>query len=80
MNKKFSEVYFEKINQGLIQDALNQLSSSQKEAIILKFYHGFKVKEIAKVTNTSVPTAQSRINQGMKKLEKKLDRKDFKDV
>lgn len=49
----------------------------QREAIILKYYHDFKVKDIAKTTGVSVPTAQSRIQQGLKKLSKLLDRKEF---
>lgn len=57
-----------------IQQALNQLPDIQREAIILKFYHDLKVKEIAKMTEVSVPTAQSRINQGIKKLNKLLDK------
>ncbi|MDU5336622.1 RNA polymerase sigma factor [Enterococcus sp.] len=60
-----------------IQKALDSLNEDQKDAIILKYYLGFKVKEIAKITDTSVPTAQSRINQGLKKLEKFLDREEF---
>lgn len=54
--------------QHVIQKALNQLNDSQKESLILKFYYDFKVKEIAKLTNVSVPTCQSRIQQGLKKL------------
>lgn len=64
----------------LIQQALNLLNDTQRDAIILKYFYKLKVKEIAKITNVSVPTAQSRINQGLKKLEKSLDRKEFEDV
>ena len=39
--------------------------------------YDFKVKDIAKTTRVSVPTAQSRIQQGLKKLSKLLDRKEF---
>lgn len=60
-----------------VQQALNQLPAIQREAIILKFYYDLKVKEIAKMTAVSVPTAQSRINQGIKKLSKLLDKEAF---
>ncbi len=60
-----------------IQLALNTLPAIQREALILKYYHDFKVKTIAKITGTSVPTSQSRINQGLKKLRKLLDREEF---
>jgi RNA polymerase sigma factor (sigma-70 family) len=65
----------ENINQ--IQIALNTLPDIQREALILKFYNNLKVKDIAKITGTSVPTSQSRINQGLKKLRKLLDREEF---
>lgn len=59
-----------------LQDALNKLPEFQREAIILKFYYDLKVKEIAVITNTSVPTAQSRINQGLEKLRKYLGQEE----
>jgi RNA polymerase sigma factor (sigma-70 family) len=64
----------------LVQQALDQLNENQKEAILLKYFYDFKVKEIAKIMGTSVPTTQSRIHQGMKKLEGILNRKEFDNV
>ena len=61
----------------VIQHALNQLSNSQREAIILRYYHDLKVKDIAKITGVGVPTAQSRIHQGLVKLSKFLDKEAF---
>lgn len=58
------------INQ--IQLVLNTLPDIQREALILKYYHDLKVKDIAKITGTSIPTSQSRIHQGLKKLSKLL--------
>lgn len=60
-----------------IQVALNTLPDIQREALILKYYYDLKVKDIAKITGTSVPTSQSRIHQGLKKLSKLLDREEF---
>lgn len=67
-----------KENKNQIQLALNALPAIQREALILKYYHDFKVKTIAKITKTSVPTSQSRIYQGLKKLKELLDREEFK--
>ena len=61
----------------VIQHALNQLSNPQREAIILRYYHDLKVKDIAKITGVGVPTAQSRIHQGLVKLSKFLDQEAF---
>ena len=63
-----------------VQQALDQLNENQKEAILLKYYCDFKVKEIAEMMGSSVPTTQSRIHQGMKKLGEILDRKEFDNV
>lgn len=64
-------------NNQFIQNGLNILNEDQREAIILKYYCDLKVKDIAKITKVSVSTAQSRIYQGIKKLEKILIRKEF---
>lgn len=60
-----------------IQKALNQLPSYQKEVLILKYYYDMKVKDIALITKTSIPTVQSRINQGLKKMKKIYNKEDF---
>ena len=53
-----------------IKSALSSLPEFQKEALILKYFHDMKIKEIAIVTNTSVPTVKSRLQQGLGKLAK----------
>lgn len=59
-----------------IQEALDQLPNIQREAIILKYYRDLKVKDTAKATGVTTSTAQSRINQGLKKLARILDKED----
>lgn len=60
-----------------LQEVINTLPDIQKEALILKYFYHLKVKDIAKIMNSSVSTTQSRINQGLTKLRKKMNRKDF---
>ena len=52
-----------------IQRAIDHLPDHQKEVIILRFYHELKIREIAAVTKTSIPTVKSRLHQGLKKLQ-----------
>lgn len=59
-----------------VQSAISTLPDFQKEVIILRFYHDLKIREIAEITNASVPTVKSRLQQGIKKLERYLD--DFR--
>ena len=57
-----------------IQKAVNRLPDMQKEAVILRFYHDFKVKDIAKLTGVGQSTAQSRLKQGLDKLKSMLSK------
>ncbi len=59
-----------------VRRAINALPDYQKEVIILRFYHELKIQEIAKITKSSVPTVKSRLQQGLKKLQRCLT--DFK--
>ena len=52
------------------------LNAYQKEVIILRFYHNLKIREIAKITKSNIPTVKSRLRQGLQKIERYL--KDFK--
>ena len=56
-----------------VQSAISTLPDLQKEVIILRFYHDLKIREIAEITNVSIPTVKSRLQQGMNKLERYLD-------
>lgn len=51
-----------------IRQAISSLPDYQKDAIILRFYHDLKIREIAQITEASVPTVKSRLQQGLKKL------------
>lgn len=55
-----------------VTEALQSLPDFQREAIILKFYHGLKIKEIAAITNSNESTVKSRLKQGIEKLRLKL--------
>lgn len=59
-----------------ITEAMQQLPDYQREAIILRFYHDMKIKEIAGLTAVSEPTVKSRLKQGLAKLRKRLERSE----
>lgn len=54
-------------------ETLKALPSFQADVIILRIYHNFSFKEIAKATGCTVPTAKSRYRQGIGKLKKILE-------
>ncbi|MFT4412217.1 RNA polymerase sigma factor [Fredinandcohnia humi] len=57
-----------------VKEAINSLPDIQKEAVILKYFHHMKIKEIADVTKANVSTVKSRLKQGLGKLATILER------
>lgn len=64
-------------NQILYQRLL-VLPDIQKNALILHYYHGLKIKDISEITGVPVSTVKSRMRQGIDKL-RKLYQKDGDD-
>lgn len=60
-----------------VQRALDTLPDFQKDVVILHYYYDFKLREIAKMIGISLPTAKSRLKQGLDKLRKKFRKEDF---
>jgi RNA polymerase sigma-70 factor, ECF subfamily len=66
----------------MLQAALQTLPEKQRSAIILKYYHDFKLEEISQILDTSVSSVSRMVNQGIEKLtnkfesEKKNEKKD----
>ncbi|OCN03431.1 hypothetical protein A7X67_11135 [Clostridium sp. W14A] len=63
----------------VIKQKLDALPDIQKDAIILYYYHGLKARDIAKITGVSLPTAKSRLKQGMDKLKKSFREENYFD-
>ena len=57
-------------------DITDDTRSALEEVIILRFYHNLKIREIAKITKSNIPTVKSRLRQGLQKIERYLN--DFK--
>ena len=69
--REAEEVSYERVEDNhVIQQCLMRLPEFQREVIILHFYHGYKVREIAGITGVALPTAKSRLKQGLDKLKK----------
>ncbi len=66
------EKVMRKESRNAVRKAITELPDYQKEVIILRFYYDLKIKEIATITNASVPTVKSRLQQGLKKLQRYL--------
>lgn len=66
------EILDSKEKQKLILDILNSLPEEQKDVIVLRYYNGLSVKEIASHLNISDGTVKSRLNYGRKKIESEV--------
>lgn len=56
-----------------VEAALLSLTEAQREAVILKFYHGFKIREIAQMLGISLAAAKGRLKQGMDRLKDEME-------
>lgn len=52
-----------------IKKAIMDLPEYQRDAIILRFYHDMKIKDIAGIMDTNESTIKSRLKQGIDKLK-----------
>lgn len=57
-----------------VKEALLALPVYQREAVILRFYHDLKIKDIASLTQATESTVKSRLKQGLAKLKAGMER------
>lgn len=55
-----------------IDNAINMLSSEQKEVVILYYFQGLKLKEISEILNIKLPLVKYRIKEAKIRLEEFL--------
>jgi RNA polymerase sigma-70 factor (ECF subfamily) len=61
----------------ILQQALGELNSEQREVVIMKEFEGLKFREIAEVLNISENTVKSRMYYGLDGLRKILEKKNI---
>ncbi|MGP4069931.1 RNA polymerase sigma factor [Halobacillus sp. B29] len=69
-----SYIFDKKETREEIKKAVEMLPDYQKEALLLKYFHDMKIKEIGEVTSVKEATVKSRLKQGLKKLKSILKR------
>lgn len=67
-----SEIYEQKERQKEILNILGDLSPTQRQIIILRFYQELKIAEIADILEIPIGTVKSNLFYTLKKLRKKL--------
>lgn len=53
--------------------ALARLPPQQREAVILRYYHDFTIREIAQITGAGVPAVKARLRRALARLRKELE-------
>lgn len=61
----------------LLQQCLLEMSTEQREVVIMKEFEGLKFREIAEVMNVSENTVKSRMYYGLESLRKILEKKNI---
>lgn len=56
-----------------IQQAIDRLNTHEREIILLRFYQGLELKEVAEATGKNLSTVKSILYRGMKKLKVLLE-------
>ena len=62
---------------AVMEREFSRMNAPQREAVILRFYHDKKVREIAAITGVGLPTAKSRLKQGLDKLRRSLEQEEW---
>ncbi len=61
----------------LLQQCLMELSTEQREVVVMKEYEGLKFREIAEILNISENTVKSRMYYGLEGLKRILEKKNI---
>ena len=62
-------IFIEQEEHTRLKEVLGELPDMQKDAILLRYFHNMKIKNIAEITGTNLSTVKSRISQGLNKLK-----------
>lgn len=55
-----------------LEAALTRLPPEQREAVILRYYHDFTIREIGRITGAGESTVKARLRYGLAKLRREL--------
>ena len=53
-------------------EAMKNQKMKHREIIVLRFYEGLKLREIAEILNVGIGTVKSRLHHGIKKIKKSI--------
>ena len=63
------------LNDKLLLDALDQLNTRDREAVVMRFFHGFQFRQIGTLLRLSEDAARMRVDRALAKLRSQLERR-----
>lgn len=73
-----SEPVFETEEQSFLYEMILQLPEKTKLSMLLYYYEGYSVKEIAVIIEEKENTVKSYLNRGRKKLKQELEKEGYR--
>ena len=65
-------IFEKKETRKMLKQAIERLPEMQSEAVLLKYFHNMKIREIADITSSNENTVKARLRQGLGKLKELL--------
>jgi len=62
-------IFYKRLQNDQVRQAVLRLPEQQRDAVILNYYNGLKIREVAELTGTNESTVKSRIRLGIAKLK-----------
>jgi RNA polymerase sigma-70 factor (ECF subfamily) len=77
MKRSTEETVLASSDSKTAKELLNDLSDSQREVVVMHFYQGMKLEEIARITGSPLGTVKSRLFHGIQILKEALKEVDY---
>lgn len=65
------------INENYINYAIDNLEPGLKSIIVLKYFHGYKISEVAEILDISISTVKNRMHKALKQLRIEIKEESY---
>ena len=63
-------IFYKRLQNDKVRLAVQSFPEHQRDAVILNYYNGLKIKEVAELTGSNESTVKSRIRLGITKVKR----------
>ena len=65
------------VNSSDINYAVDNLEPELKSIIVLKYFHGYKISEVAEILDISISTVKNRMHKALKQLRVEIKEESY---